>query len=384
MALLLTACLLPAKTTMASEVDFWCKWPTSWQDRKDTLGNDLVRQYVSPDGNAFIEVYAARGQNPGVQRLADTLEQAILENGGLYFQNRMKSMDTKAGGTVPAVLREYSGIYNGVLLHAFALYAYGNGGAVTVIGVFPENMTEKYWDTVYQCVVSLRFEPPEGVGGTTNPPTPPPAAPNVHNAIVGKWKWFTGSSVDIQPGGILPGKGNSWQCINPNQRVYLIIWNNGQWVDTLTLSPDGTRLEGENQNGNRVWGQRVSGPPAPAVPGDAGKNLAGPPPAKNYARKISGNMGANWKLAHGSMNTATPAWNAEWELSTVSGVTLHCRDPYNKGKQRYLVRVYDRTGQHLIDETEVGMLAKIRLQPGIYRIKSIPLNGYAGWNCAWE
>ncbi|MFW5488254.1 MAG: hypothetical protein ACNI3A_07545 [Desulfovibrio sp.] len=409
--LLLLGCffaLVPPGSARAESVDFWCKWPTSWQNKTDNLGNDLVRQYVSPDNDAFIEVYAARGPKSDLKELANKLEQAILANGGDYFQDRMGSLNMRAGGNVPAILREYSGMYQGTLLHAFAMYAYGNGGLVTVIGVFPESLADKYWDTVYPCVASLRFTPPPGMAagmnkgvnggmgkempgtmpaamGATPPQQPSPlptAASNGCNEIVGSWKWFTGSTVKILPNGKMPGQGHSWECLDPAQRKYRVVWSNGKWIDDLTLSPDIRRLEGKNQIGNRVWGERIDAPPAPA----SGKDTAqtGPPPTKNNARRIKGNMGAQWKMAHGSLDTAKPDWNAEWELSTVSGITLHCRDPYKQGKQRYLVRVYDRNGNNLLEETEVGMLAKIRLQAGVYRIKVLPVHGYAGWNCTWE
>lgn len=361
---------------ISNGVDFWCKWPTAWINRTEDLGNDLVRQYVSPDGNAFIEVYAARGNNPGLKVLADSMERGVLDNGGTYFQNRMKSTTTTLAGNIQGILREYNGLFNGIRLHAFALFAHGNGGNVAVLGVFPENMTDTFWETVYQCVVSLRFSPPPGMA-------PAQVAVRSCNDILGAWHWFTGSTVEIKPNGVIPGQGHSWACLDGSRGRYRIVWSDGTWIDTLTLSADGNRLQGTNQINNRVWAERIS-KAKPTVPVDTVQST-GPSATTNSARKVAGNMGAQWKLAHGSVNTKTPSWNAEWELKTTRPLTISCLDPSaNKGQQRYLVQILDRYGQQLLYKTEVRTQSQIRILPGIYRIKVLPLDGYASWRCTWE
>ncbi len=277
--LILSSFLLCPQPSGAQEYDFFIQTPTDWQNRTDGLNHDLKKQVMAPGEDAFIEVYATKGQNIGVQEIADTMEQAALTKGAVYFQNRVSSQNIHADGN-PAIMREYTGYHNGILLRCYALYTYGNGGYFMVIGVFVDNQTAKYKNLVYQCVKSLRFSPPahasvfssltggKGLHGGTVSPDDYSSTSNEGfgcNGIVGKWKWFTGSTAEFGPNGTIPGNGNRWECVDGGN-VFKVIWNNGQWIDTLTLSADGMRLEGKNQIGNRVWGQRIGPPPATGEP----------------------------------------------------------------------------------------------------------------------
>ncbi|WP_432734989.1 hypothetical protein [Maridesulfovibrio sp. FT414] len=377
-----------ANATAYDDYDFWIQTPNGWTENTQGLSNDLKKQVISPDRNAFIEVYAARGNNPGLQAIADGMEQGILNRGGVYFQNRLSSRNVQVDGH-PGIFREYSSNYNGNRLHAYGLYTYARGGAVVAIGVYVEQLAGQYRNLVYNSVNSLRFSPPPTMG--SNDPYGSGAAPYGNNdpygsahdncdLLVGKWRWFTGSVAEFQQGGRMPGNGNSWRCLDPERRTFEITWGNGRYIDTLTMTQDGNRLDGKNQIGNRVWGTRLSGPSQSAPP---------PPPAQqampkmNYAKKISGNMGAEWRLAHGSLNPSHPNDNGEWELSTVSGTTLRFTDPYNKGQQRYRVRITTRDGQQ-VEERVVGMSEHITVSPGIYKIQLFPEGGYAGWRCEWH
>lgn len=234
-----------SSVTASDHFDFWIKTPNSWQDKRDGLGNDLVRQLVAPDGNAFIEVYAASGANPGLQAIADGMESGIRQRGGAYLQNRISSRSDSTPAGQAAIAREYTGNHNGVPLKALGLYAYGNGKAIVVIGVFVAAMEARYKDLVYRSVLSLSFSPPK-------------TSSDRCSGIVGRWHWFTGNSAEFGPNGVMPGTGNSWRCIDPKAGVFQIVWNNGKWVDTLTLSADGKRLKGKNQKGGRVWGERLA------------------------------------------------------------------------------------------------------------------------------
>jgi hypothetical protein len=51
------------------------------------------------------------------------------------------------------------------------------------------------------------------------------------------------------------GDPGVWRVDDAAARRYIITWR-GNWLDTLTLSPDGQMLEGSNQGGTRVWGKR--------------------------------------------------------------------------------------------------------------------------------
>lgn len=365
--------------------DFWIQTPNGWMQNTQGLSADLKKQVLSPDKNAFIEVYAAEGANPGLQAIADGMERGILNRGGVYFQNRIASRQVDVDGH-PAIFREYKSTYNGSRLHAYALYTYANKGAVVAIGVFAEQFASQYQDLVYRSVTSLRFTSPPTMSGndpygSTNSPyvgTSPYHGTDSCSLIVGKWKWFTGSVAEFYPEGRMPGKGNSWRCADPQSRTFIVKWSNGKWIDTLKMSQDGSRVEGQNQVGNRVWGTRLSGPPSQGQ-----SNHGQAVPKKNDARRIKGNMGAQWKLAHGSVKPGHPADNGEWELSTVSGTTLRFTDPYNRGQQRYRVKVMTKNG-HRVDEKVIGMSENITVGPGIYKIEVSPEGGYAGWKCEWN
>ncbi len=492
---------LPCAFPSAEEYDFWVQTPTDWTNKTEGLGRDLKKQVMSPAGDAFIEVYAARGNNISAQAIADGMEQAMRQRDTAYLQNRISSKDITADGQ-PAVLREYTGLYNGIPLRAYALYAYGNGGGFAVFGVFVAGQSAKYQDRVYTCVTSLRFSPPGGqapastgsspYGGTGSPYAASPDAGC--NAIVGQWKWFTGSTAQFDPNGAIPGAGSHWECLD-NGRTFKISWDNGRWIDTLTLTEDGTRLEGKNQVGNRVWGTRIGAPPAAggngrtqnswggndgpddpersdadqsccsyyglwnfvppgihgifmpdhqyterskgfrydcaggqvtihwggggsttwqrknkdlmvrtdkygsvlkatrledevtykgrrykACTGDAAPSSGNVIPKANGAKKISGNMAAQWGFAHGSLKPGDPS---KWELSTVSGTTLNFKDPYNQGKQHYTVRAYSSDGSK-VAETAVGMAASLSLPPGQYTLEISTGIHYAGWRCEWQ
>ncbi len=76
------------------------------------------------------------------------------------------------------------------------------------------------------------------------------------NSIEGRWRWFNGGIADFKPDGAC-GVNSYWRAADPARRIFIITWNNRKWIDTLTLSPDGNRLEGTNQINNRVWGTRI-------------------------------------------------------------------------------------------------------------------------------
>ena len=84
--------------------------------------------------------------------------------------------------------------------------------------------------------------------------------------ILGEWGWFIGGKVNFSkdaqakwtPGraGTPPASG-TWNC-DPRNGTYTVTWQNG-FVDTLTLSNDGTQLNGTSSTGAKVWGKRTAG-----------------------------------------------------------------------------------------------------------------------------
>jgi len=62
------------------------------------------------------------------------------------------------------------------------------------------------------------------------------------DAIVGKWAWFVGGEVTINPDGTFvqqSGNGGSWECTDAAQGRFTLRWRQGGYVNQLALSADG-------------------------------------------------------------------------------------------------------------------------------------------------
>jgi len=262
LALLLSA--LSGTPALAGQIDVWMQTPTDWEDRKSGLGRDLIKQVLAPGGVAVIEVYGARGNDPGVQVIADRMEQGMLARGATYLQTRLSESRRKTEDGHDAIFREYSGLYNGMQLRAIAVYTFGNGGAVAAFGFYAENSGAQYHNAVWASIASIRFTPPGAPQQAASVSVPRGGSVSGCDSLIGTWKWFTGKNHAFGPNGTSSASGTSWQCVDSQRRVVRITWDNGKWVDTLTISPDGKRVEGTNQRGGRVWGVSHQGQ-TPAV-----------------------------------------------------------------------------------------------------------------------
>lgn len=81
---------------------------------------------------------------------------------------------------------------------------------------------------------------------------------------IGQWNWFIGGVVTLSEGGgvrwappkaSIPPATGTWKC-DPNVGEYVVTWQNG-FVDTLSLSPDGSKLTGKSSTGVAVSGSRA-------------------------------------------------------------------------------------------------------------------------------
>lgn len=89
------------------------------------------------------------------------------------------------------------------------------------------------------------------------------AIQSICQRILGEWLWFNGGLTTFFADGtvtgkhhVLPGNNGSWECADPTKRRFIIKWNQGGWINKLTLSGDGKRLDGTNQEGSAVSGRR--------------------------------------------------------------------------------------------------------------------------------
>lgn len=83
-------------------------------------------------------------------------------------------------------------------------------------------------------------------------------------AVAGAWKWFNGGVTVIDARGGVQGfaragarpDAGSWRCVSGYPVTIRITWARNGWIDTLTLAASGRRLEGTNQQNQRIWGER--------------------------------------------------------------------------------------------------------------------------------
>ena len=81
-------------------------------------------------------------------------------------------------------------------------------------------------------------------------------------AITGNWHYSTGGLVTLNADGsakhdlvVVFNALGTWECLNPARREIRITWNTG-FTDRLTVMPGARRLEGKNNLGLPVWGDR--------------------------------------------------------------------------------------------------------------------------------
>lgn len=265
--LLFIVSIFAGMPAIADQVDIWMQTPDGWEDRKSGLGRDLIKQVLAPGGVAVIEVYGSRGNNPGLRVIADRMEQEMLSRGAAYLRTRLSEDRRKTQDGHDAIFREYSGVHNGMPLRAIAVYTFGNGGAVAAFGFYAQNNGAQYRSAVLASIGSIRFSPPGSSATTTAGAASTPRATTASgcDAVIGTWKWFTGKNHTFGPNGTSSTAQVFWQCMDPQRRIIRINWNNGKWVDTVTISADGKRVEGRNQYGSRVWGVRHQRPAQPPV-----------------------------------------------------------------------------------------------------------------------
>jgi len=80
------------------------------------------------------------------------------------------------------------------------------------------------------------------------------------DAIVGKWAWFVGGEVTINPDGTFAqqsGNAGSWECTNAAQGRFTLRWRQGGYVNQLALSADGKSLSSADPTQQFVTAKRV-------------------------------------------------------------------------------------------------------------------------------
>ena len=136
--------------------------------------------------------------------------------------------------------------------------------------------------------------------------------PIINNNIIGKWKWFDGGTVIINKNGTVTSKyGNNgkWKAIQTKTGIkYIINWNKGLYIDTLTLS--GNMLKGKNQYGTNVWGQKIGKSLTSSIITN-GSFEYGPKNVNDYLTLYAGSTKLlGWKIERGSIDIIERYWKS--------------------------------------------------------------------------
>jgi len=79
--------------------------------------------------------------------------------------------------------------------------------------------------------------------------------------LTGEWSWFTGQKVFVKADGTFEGatqiRSGKIEVVDKAKGIYRFSWDNGAWVDTVTLDSSGSKLEGKNQQGDHINAERV-------------------------------------------------------------------------------------------------------------------------------
>lgn len=80
----------------------------------------------------------------------------------------------------------------------------------------------------------------------------------IYNSVVGNWAWFNGGVITLTKNGKITYKGKAIGTYTFSGGTCNLTWYKGKFVDKLDLINKGMRLEGKNQNGTTVWGNRMN------------------------------------------------------------------------------------------------------------------------------
>ncbi len=88
--------------------------------------------------------------------------------------------------------------------------------------------------------------------------------------LVGEWNWFLAKLVvhengTVQALALIPNQGK-WECTDPVKREFVLRWDVGGWIDTLTMTPDGNRVDVINNIGMQFYGTRIGSEPDSSAP----------------------------------------------------------------------------------------------------------------------
>ena len=102
-------------------------------------------------------------------------------------------------------------------------------------------------------------------------------------SFVGKWAWFIGGEVTVNPDGTFvqeSGNAGIWECTGPAEGTLMMRWRDGGFVNSLVLSPDGQSLSSTDLSQSYVTAKRTAGAVRTPTIG------TGDPCRDEYAREV--------------------------------------------------------------------------------------------------
>ncbi len=89
--------------------------------------------------------------------------------------------------------------------------------------------------------------------------------PSLNYSAIGEWYWFNGGVVTLTNTGIILSNGKNAGTYSCSGNTCKLRWEKG-YIDTLTISANAKKLDGKNQHGTHVWGNKKRGYTSHSVP----------------------------------------------------------------------------------------------------------------------
>jgi outer membrane protein assembly factor BamB len=178
------------------------------------------------------------------------------------------------------------------------------------------------------------------------------------DAIVGRWNWFIGGEVTVNPDGTFvqqqSGNDGTWQCTDGSRRRFTLRWRMGGYVNRLALSADGQNLSSTDPTQSFVSATRVGGAstekPQPKTAEESGRAQADP---SQTAPRLQ------WKLKIGLRSP--PLVVSDGVVYATDGSELYALDA-RSGQKKWDVPLYAFTGKPAVAK---GMVYKFIGSPAV-------------------
>lgn len=79
-------------------------------------------------------------------------------------------------------------------------------------------------------------------------------------ALVGKWRWVDKQVVTVAADLTFKsgnGRKGTWKWKEGTERTYIVTWDDGLYVDEVTISQDGKSLSGRNNDKKKIKAERI-------------------------------------------------------------------------------------------------------------------------------